>query len=109
MVKRAEKGVLVGYEGNLIYYIWLSHTQRVIRLFLVIFIEDLLSFKLIINIYIEMILSDYIIDGVDLESSNSKESISGIGFGGVMMFAPGTKYHQGIKGSDIEIYVLSSI
>ena len=93
MVKRIKKGILVGYEGSLIYCIWLLYIQRVVRLFLIIFIEDLLPFKLIIGIYIKIILSSHIIDGVDLESNNFEESIFKIGFGGVMVFALEIKYH----------------
>ena len=56
-----------------------------------------------------MILSDYIINNIDLKLSDFEESISGIGFKGVMVFAPKIKYYWGIKGSGIKIYILSLI
>ena len=108
MAKKAEKGILVGYEGSLIYYIWLPYIQRVIRLSLVTFIEDSLLFKPIIDIYIKIILSSHVIDGVDSELNNSKKSIPRIGSGDMMVSASGIKYYWGIKGSGIKIYILFS-
>ena len=105
MAKRAEKGVLVGYKSSSIYCIWLSHIQRVVRSSSVTFIEDPLLPKPTTGIYIEIILSGYVIDGVDSELSDSEESIPGIGSGGVTASAPGTKHRWGIKGSDIKIRV----
>ena len=105
MAKRAEKGVLVGYEGSSIYRIWLPHTQRVVRSSSVTFIEDPLPPKPTTGTYIEMISSGHVIDGADSESSDSEESIPGIGSGGATASAPGTKHRRGIKGSGIEIRV----
>ena len=93
IIKKTKKGVLVGYEGSLIYYIWLLYTQRVVRLFLITFIENLLLFKLIIGIYIEMILFNYVINNIDLKLNNFEKSISGIGFRGIIVFVLGIKYH----------------
>ena len=56
-----------------------------------------------------MILFSHIIDGIDLELNNSEENIPRIGFGGVTVSMLKTKYCRGIKGSDIEIYILFSI
>ena len=53
-----------------------------------------------------MILSGHIINNVDLELSNSKKNIFKIGFKNIMVFTPGTKYCQDIKGNNIEIYIL---
>ena len=97
------------YKDSLIYYIQLLYTQKVIKLSLIIFIKDSLLPKLTIGIYIKMISSGHIINGVDLKSSNSKENIPRIGFGGVMISAPKIKYYQDIKGSDIKIHILSPI
>ena len=40
-----------------------------------------------------MISSNYIINSVDLELSDSKKNISKIKFGNMMVSAPETKYH----------------
>ena len=45
------------------------------------------------GIYIEMILFNYIIDGIDSELNNSEKNISGIGSGGVMVSALEIKYY----------------
>ena len=52
-----------------------------------------------------MILSNYIIDGADLESNNFKENIPRIKFGGIIVFILGIKYRWGIKGNNIEIHI----
>ena len=56
-----------------------------------------------------MILFSHIINDVNLELSDSEENISRIKFKNIIISTPETKYHQGIKGSGIKIYVLSPI
>ena len=45
------------------------------------------------SIYIKIILSSYIIDGVNLESNNSKKNIPRIKSGDIMVFTLKTKYY----------------
>ena len=60
------------------------------------------------GIYIEIILFNHIINSADLELSNFKKNIFGIGFEGMMVFTPGTKYRWNIKKNGIKIYILPS-
>ena len=57
------------------------------------------------GIYIKIILSNYIIDGIDLELNNSKKNILGIGSGDIIISTPETKYYWDIKGNNIKIYI----
>ena len=72
-----------------------------------IFIENSLPPKSIINIYIKIILSGHIINNIDLELNNSEKSIFRIESGGVIISILKTKHYWDIKGNNIKIYVLS--
>ena len=61
------------------------------------------------GIYIKIILFNYIINSVDLESSDSEKNIFKIRSGDTIASAPKIKYCRGIKENNIKIYILSSI
>ena len=54
LAERAEKGLLVGYEGNSIYRIWLPHKRRVQRSSSVKFLEDSLPAVATTGTYIDI-------------------------------------------------------
>ena len=73
MAKKIKKEILIKYKNNLIYYI--------------------LLFKLIIDIYIKMILFNYIIDNINSELNNFKKNILKIEFENIIIFILKIKYY----------------
>ena len=61
------------------------------------------------DIYIKIILSDHIINNINLELNNFKKNIFKIKFKNAIIFILKIKYYWDIKGNNIEIYILSLI